>query len=137
MTTPKQDILGDILNDPQTGRIRGIEALNDLIHACAEPEKMDPPLPPEEPERAKKAAPRRRSAKGRRRPKKKTTHYLAREVFDGLGDAKENIRELLPKGVKSKATKSRIVESAVRVILEDFERKGEESYLVRELSKKK
>jgi len=133
----RRDILGDILSDPQTGRIRGIDALNELIHACAvgtDQEDGGEARPGKSGGRTvRKREARRRS----RRPKKKTTHYLTEEVFDNLGDAKKMIKDFLPKGAKAKATKSSIVESAVRVILDDFERKGEDSYLVQELIKKK
>lgn len=122
----ERDILGDILNGPHTGTIRGLEELDKLIHATPG-EPLVKPVP-------RSAKPK---AKGRRGGKKqKTTHYLTREVFDHLGEAKDGIRDLLPAESKSKASKSRIVESAITVVLHEFGEKGKESALVRELLKK-
>ena len=124
---PKErDILADILNDPHTGTIRGLEELNKLIHAA--PGETSAKATP------KSARPRKKGRKGGK--KQKTTHYLTREVFDNLGEAKEGIRDLLPEESKSWASKSRIVESAITVVLHEFGEKGKESALVRELLKK-
>jgi len=122
----KRDILADILNDPHTGTIRGLEELNKLIHATPGG-TVEQGLP-------RAAEPRVKSRRGRK--KQKTTHYLTREVFDHLGEARAGIRDLLPEESKSKASKSRIVESAITMVLHEFGEKGKESALVRELLKK-
>lgn len=121
----KIDILGDILNDSPTGIIRGIEELTKLTHAefGTFQEKGAPKAP-------------RKKKKASLRKKHKTTHYLAKEVFDNLGEAKEDIRDFLPPNSKASASKSRIVESAITVVLHEFEEKGKDSALVRELLKK-
>jgi hypothetical protein len=124
---PKQrDILGDILNDPHNETIRGIDELTKLIHASSN----DP---------ARKAQVKNPvlKRKPRQSPKQKTTHYLTKEVFDNLGEAREDIRDFLPNASKSMATKSRIVESAITVVLHEFEKKGKDSALFQELLKKK
>ena len=125
--TKKFDILGDILNDTHTGAIRGLEELSQLIYASPEA-----PL-------AKTVAkmPRDRKKISAQSRKHKTTHYLTEEVFGNLGDAKAGIRDFLPDASKSKATKSSIIESAITVVLQEFEAKGKDSALIQELLKKK
>ncbi len=127
-----KDILADILNARHDGKIRGLDELTALIHVAPEADSQTKrggfSLKPAVKEKAK---PRKKKVKH------KTTHYLTEDVFSELGEAKEIIKNFLPKGRKSKATKSGIVESAVKVLLEEFELKGEKSYLVQELLKKK
>ena len=124
---PKQrDILADILADSQHGAIRGLEELSQLIR----PQATSRPV-------TKKAATAASpTARGRRGPCHKTTHYLTTEVFETLGDAKEGVKDLLPAEARFMATKSRIVESAVAMVLKDFEDKGKDSALIQELLKK-
>lgn len=125
--TIKRDILADILNDPHTGTIRGMDELSKLIYAS-----------PNDPTTKAVVAPvaGQKKKRGQRR-KHKTTHYLTKEVFDNLGEAKAGIRDFLPAASKSKATKSGIVESAITVVLQEFEKKGKDSILIQELLKKK
>lgn len=65
--------------------------------------------------------------------KKKTTHYLSKETFEELSQAKRAIRKLVPKDIKTGVSKSLIVDSALKLLLDDFEAKGEESVLVRKV----
>ena len=67
--------------------------------------------------------------------KKKSTHYLSEEIFDDLDDARDKINELVHKRLKSRVSKSRIVDQALRMILKDFEEKGEKSHLIKEILK--
>jgi len=139
MTEPIQkqgpDILADILADTSDGRIRGLDELNKLIHVMEGNESLTKPVNPVQ-RKKKKRTVKVRTVK-KRTAKHKSTHYLTKEVFDNLGEAKKIIKDLLPDGDKVRATKSGIVESAVKVLLDEFERKGEDSYLVKELLKKK
>lgn len=130
-STTERDILADILNGPHTGAIRGLDELSKLIHVTSPGEDSAAPL--------FKTKNKRLSAKKKKKKpaKRKTTHYLNEDVFDDLGEAKKSIKEFLPAGSKTIATKSRIVESAIKVLLGEFEEKGENSYLVKELLKKK
>lgn len=121
----KIDILGDILNDSPSGTIRGIDELMKLTHAN-----------PDTLQEKTLVASQKIKKKYRREKKRKTTHYLTNEVFDNLDEVKEGIRDFLPADSKNKASKSRIVESAITVVLHEFEEKGKESALVRELLKK-
>jgi len=126
MTEPKKriDILGDILNDSPSGMIRGIEELTKLTHA----------LPGVSQGKTTSRAPRK-TRKTCQRKKHKTTHYLTKEVFDNLGEAKDDIQGFLPPDSKARASKSMIVESAITVVLHEFEEKGKDSALIRELLK--
>lgn len=120
------DILGDILNDSSSGMIRGIDELMKLTH-------VDSAIPQNE---TSPKAPRVKKKPGQGK-KRKSTHYLTKEVFDNLDEVKEGIRDFLPADyAKTKSSKSRIVESAITVVLHEFEEKGKESALVRELLKK-
>lgn len=125
--TKQFDILGDILNDSHTGAIRGMEELTKLIHASSSDLSPKTALKPSCEQKKKRKASR----------KHKTTHYLTEEVFGNLGEAKTDVRGFLPESAKSKATKSRIIESAITVVLQDFEAKGKDSILIQELLKKK
>lgn len=126
--TTKRDILADILNDPHTGMIRGMNELSKLIHARPNDSSTK--------DVAKRPVVGQQKKRERSR-KHKTTHYLTKEVFDNLDEAKADIRSFLPEDSKSKATKSSIVESAITVVLHEFEKKGKDSVLIQELLKKR
>lgn len=67
--------------------------------------------------------------------KKKSTHYLSGEIFADLDEARDKINELVHQRLKSRVSKSRIVDQALRMILKEFEEKGEESPLIKEILK--
>lgn len=114
------------MNDSPSGLIRGLDELSQLIYAKSPKESLSQaPVSP--------SAQKKRQVSVRRR---KTTHYLSEEVFANLGEARGDIREVLPEASKSKVSKSRIIESAISVVLQEFEAKGKESALIRELLKK-
>ncbi len=126
----RPDILADILSDQSDGKIKGLDELNKLIYMVGG----------ENVSVAKRPAGKISPKKKRRTPKKtkrKSTHYLTEEVFESLDKAKKTIKDFLPDGDKTRATKSRIVESAVKVLLDEFGRRGEDSYLVKEILNKK
>lgn len=126
----ERDILADILNDSHSGNVRGLAELSKLIHMTSPGETLMPAR-----SNAKKASfPPQNKKKNRR--KRKSTHYLNQDVFENLGEAKRIIKDFMPAGSKAIATKSQIVESAIKVLLGEFEEKGENSYLVKELLKK-
>lgn len=128
MNSKPHDILGELFkNDPGSPAVAGLEELNDLIHACL------PPGP------ARSAKPRlllplQRKSVSR---KKKTTHYLRAEVFDGLTQAKEILKRLLPDGSKSRASKSNLVNYAVKQLLREIEDNGEDSAVIKAIIQKK
>lgn len=65
--------------------------------------------------------------------KKKSTHYLSEEIFEDLDTARNKINDLVQQRLKSRISKSRIVDQALRMILKDFEEKGEKSHLIKEI----
>lgn len=67
--------------------------------------------------------------------KKKSTHYLSGEIFADLDEARDKINELIHQHAKSRVSKSQIVDQALRMILKEFEEKGENSRLIKEISK--
>jgi len=67
--------------------------------------------------------------------KKKSTHYLSGEIFADLDEAKDKINELVHQRLKSRVSKSQIVDQALRMILKEFEEKGEKSHLIKEILK--
>lgn len=123
----KHDIMDELLNGG-TGADNGeIKELHNLIH--------------QEILKAKSAR-SQHSANGKEKKKKavkeskiKTTHYLSEEIFDNLDDAKEKINTLVHKQLKSRVSKSKIVDHALKMILKDFEEKGENSPLIQEILK--
>lgn len=119
--SPPRNILSDILSDTPGGINRNIEELNKLIHCT-------PALGP-----AKKAKKSEGAAPVRKAKKRKMTHYLTEEVFDHLGTVKSVMKDFLPSDLKSKATKSRIVDYAVKMVLEEFGEKGENSPLIEKI----
>lgn len=119
-----QDVLKAILIDSEESFIPGLEELEKLIHRCVKPPEAT--VMKEKPKTKKKEGPKKR----------KTTYYLTEEVFSNLGDAKEMIRKMFPDIKKSKISKTRIVDSALKMILNEFETKGSKSSLVKQIQKR-
>jgi hypothetical protein len=113
----KQDVLKDILGSSQDDSVPGLEELSQLIHPRGKPPSIAS------------------ASKTTARRKKKTTHYLSEEIFENLGEAKERIQDLIPGGERIRISKSGIVNSALKMILREFEAKGEKSLLVRHMMK--
>ncbi|MCK9295276.1 MAG: hypothetical protein M0P70_09350 [Desulfobulbaceae bacterium] len=128
----KRDVLGNLLQDSHpTGAIPGLDELTMLIERYSQPLLKQEKVPP---------SPRRPAVPSKKNKKEslvktKATHYLTKEVFKDLGAANHFLRGLLPTGSKLLATKSNIVNYAVKMLLDDFESKGEESELVKKLLK--
>lgn len=120
----KQDVLKAILTGSEDNFVPGLEELEKLIHRSVKPPEAAPVM-------------KKPRAKREKRPKKrKTTYYLTEEIFENLGDAKEIMRKMLPDIQKSKISKTRIVNSALKMILREFETKGGDSALVKQISKR-
>ncbi len=120
----KQDVLKAILSGSEDNFVPGLEELEKLIHRPVKPPEAAPVM-------------KNPRAKREKRPKKKkTTYYITEEIFENLGDAKEIIRKMLPDIQKSKISKTRIVNSALKMILKEFETKGGDSALVKQISKR-
>ncbi len=123
-TKKKQDVLKAILSGSEDNFVPGLEELEKLIHRSVKPPETAFVI--ETPKAKKKKRPK----------KKKTTYYLTEEIFETLGDAKEIIRKMLPDIQKSKISKTRIINSALKMILREFETKGGDSALVKQISKR-
>lgn len=120
----KQDVLKVLLGGSADNFVPGLEELEKLIYRFVKPPEAAFVI--EKPKARKK----------KKSKKRKTTYYLAEEVFENLGDAKEIIRKMLPDIQKSKISKTRIVNSALKMILKEFETKGGDSALVKQISKR-
>lgn len=118
------DILGELFRgDKASGPVAGLEELENLIRVC---------LPQVDPGRRANV----RLLPLKRRPvsnKRKTTHYLREDVFDGLTQAKDILLRLLPEGSKTKASKSNLVNHAVKQLLREIEEKGLDGPLVQSI----
>lgn len=121
-----RDILDALLGKPLENTAPGTEELEKLIHQ----EPRNKPSPEGKKRQGKTPA---RNTKNR--GKKKTTHYLSGKVFQELSEAKQKINDLVPSPLKSRVSKSQIVNQALKMILDDFEQKGEKSTLVKQLLK--
>jgi len=122
--TKKKDVLKAILSDSEDNFVPGLDELEKLIHLSVKPPGAAPVM-------------KKPRAKREKRPKKrKTTYYLTEQVFENLGDAKEIIRNMFPDIQKSKISKTRIVDSALKMILKEFETKGSKSALVKQIQKR-
>lgn len=121
MKAPHQrDILGEIFQDRTANTaVPGLEELEALLSSCLAPPSSRPVEPKLLPLPTRKTVSRR-----------KTTHYLQKDVFDGLTQAKQILKRLLPDGAKSRASKSNLVNHAVNIMLREIEEKGSDSPLV-------
>ncbi|HIJ79238.1 MAG: hypothetical protein OEY01_09500 [Desulfobulbaceae bacterium] len=126
--TKKHDIMDDLLNGGTEADYNEIAELNKLIHQEILKAKSA---------RAKNstADTTKKKKAGRKDSKRKTTHYLSEEIFADLDEAREKINTLMQKKLKSRVSKSKIVDHALKMILKDFEEKGKESPIIQEMLK--
>jgi hypothetical protein len=123
----KSDIMNRLLQGASDEAEQKTLSLTKLIHRA------------EKTVSAKKSV-RKSSGRSRKRPsdnisKKKSTHYLSGEIFTDLEEARVKIDEMITPYFKARISKSRIVNQAIRMILKDFEEKGENSHLIKEILK--
>lgn len=124
----QHDILGELFrNDQDLAAVPGLEELDSLIHACLSPTAPRPPS-------GKNILPLKTRTGA---SKKKTTHYLREDVFDGLTQAKQILKRLLPEGAKGRASKSNLVNYAVNTLLREIEEKGADSPIIKKILEKK
>lgn len=124
----KKDIMDDLLKGSSEDATHEASSLSRLIHRTGESTSAKHPAAGNSSCQDQKKAPASDS-------KKKSTHYLSEEIFDDLDDARDKINELVHKRLKSRISKSRIVDQALRMILKEFEEKGEKSHLIKEILK--
>jgi hypothetical protein len=121
----KNDIMDDLLKGSSEDATPEAPSLAKLIHRAGETAPAKLPVG--------RASDPQKAHGGE--SKKKSTHYLSGEIFDDLDEARDKINELVHPRLKSKISKSRIVDQALRMILKDFEEKGEKSHLIKEMLK--
>jgi len=127
----KRNVLSELLTGSSSEGIiskKELNALNKLIGDTPQTNST-----PNKPSGKTKTIPVRKKGK---KAKRKTTHYLSEEVYESLGSVKNDIRTLLPENLRSKVSRSQIVNQALTLILKEFETKGEKSRLVRNLIQK-
>ena len=127
-----KDILDELLTDSHVYgyiRQRELDDLLDVIHnpffndtslydysINLEPDKKGP----------KKKKKRKRSPQAKR----KTTHYLTEDTFENLVRVKMDIRKHVPEQYRSQISKTKIVNQALTMILQEFQLKGRKSKIV-------
>lgn len=121
------DILDVLLSAPAEPALPGQEALARLIRRAAAPAPRPSPVATPAPARPAAAPP----AKARPRGRVKTTQYLEADTHVRLALAREALAGL--SAVHGRVSKSRVVETALRHALEEFEAKGPRSRLARDL----
>lgn len=123
----KHDIMDDLLQGSPEDAATEAPSLAKLIHRTVIPASAKHPAGiTSSPDRPKKPG---------SDSKKKSTHYLSEEIFADLDEARNKINELMHQRLKSRVSKSRIVDQALRMILKEFEEKGEKSPLIKEILK--
>ena len=131
-----KDILNELLGNSQVhGYIRQKE-LDDLLEVIHNPFINDTSLydyninlEPDKKEPEKKN-------KRNRKTKRKTTYYLSNEVFESLDRIKKEMQSIVPENMRSSVSKTQIVNQALTLILKEFDKKGKNSSLVRNIIKK-
>ncbi|MDA8165390.1 MAG: hypothetical protein M0017_10225 [Desulfobacteraceae bacterium] len=117
MTTPKKvDILGEVLTGADAESFPGLAELSSLL--------VRPEMP---------AMPQDAAGPGKTpQRKRKVTHYLSWDISETLDRILPRVRELVPEKARKRVSKSRLVDSSLRLLLREFEEKGKESLLVRQ-----
>jgi len=121
----KRDILSELLTGDTTVGIISKKELNALNKLIGDTPKINS-IDNKQPEKTKNIS----AGEKKKATKKKTTHYLSEEVLENLDSAIKDIRSLLPENLRSKVSKSQIVNQALALLLKEFEVKGEKSKLV-------
>ncbi len=123
----KDDIMDALLKGSSEDTAHDTSSLARLIHRTGEKASSQHP--------DGSASGAEREKKPGDKSKKKSTHYLSGEIFADLDEARDKINELVHQRLKSRVSKSRIVDQALRMILKEFEEKGEKSHLITEILK--
>lgn len=117
MSGKKKNILDDLLGGKERDSDSDMGELGDLIYRRGAP------------------TPKRGVVREAPVTKKKVTHYLSEKVSVELSEAKAKIKVMVPPEVKSQVSMSRIVEYALKAILDELDEKGDDSTLVKEILK--
>ena len=120
----QQNIFDELYTDKETGTIQGVDGLSELIY------QTERKAPQQDEIGGKNLIP---YPLMRRTSKKKVTYYLSEKVVVELCEAKAKIRVMVPTGLKTKVSMSRIVDYAVNAILDEFNTIGNNSELVKSI----
>ena len=125
-----KDILEELLTDSHVhGYIRQRE-LDDLLDVIDNPFFNDTSLYDYsinlEPDKKEPQKKKKRS----RQTKRKITHYLTEDTFENLVQAKMDIRKHVPEQYRSQISKTKIVNQALRMTLQEFQLNGEKSKIM-------
>ena len=125
-----KNILDELLSSSQVhGYVRQQE-LDELLEVIHNPFFNDTALydysinlepNKKEPEKKKKRS---------KKTKRKTTHYLTENTFKDLGRAKMDIRKHVPEQYRSQISKTKIVNQALSMMLQEFQLKGKKSKIL-------
>jgi len=125
-----KDVLDELLSNSQVhGYVRQQE-LDELLEMIHNPFFNDTSLydysinlepDKKEPEKKKKRS---------RKSKRKTTYYLTENTFKDLGQAKMDIRKNVPEQYRSQISKTKIVNHALSMILQELQLKGKKSKIM-------
>lgn len=130
----KRDILSELLVDKSPEGIiskKEINAVNRIIKTSSS-SRTAVSIKNQLTQAEKSAAVRKRNSE----PKRKKTHYLSREISESLDKAQVSIRSRVPEKLRSRVSKSHIVNQALAMILQDFGSKGNNSMLMRTILQK-
>jgi len=130
----KRNILTDLLLGKSTEGIvskKELNALNRLIEGP--PSSTAPVKINNRPKRTKEVS---TAGKKNQNTKRKKTHYLSQEISENLDRAQMTIRSLVPEDLRSRISKSHIVNQSLAVVLQEFEAKGKNSRLIRTIMQK-
>ena len=116
------DIMDRIFTDMPKEKIPGLSELSEFIY------QRDRPTSPILNEVKTNAQSRSVAPE-----KKKVTYYLSKQVCVELSEANAKIKVQVPQKLKRKVSMSRIVDFAIKAILDEFNQGGADSSLVREI----
>lgn len=121
-------ILDDLLDNQQEDESASeLEGLNEFVFrgerssgktALVEHQKKDP-----------------HKNKIKKAPKKKTTFMISENISVQLNEAKAKIKIMVPEPLRSKVSMSKIVNYAVKAILDELNSAGEDSELIKKIMK--
>lgn len=121
----KRDILSELLTGNPSDGIISKKELVALTKAIGETSRMD--------SSRRKKSKMTLSRKKRVSKKEKKSYYLSAEVIRGLDSVTKEIQSYLPENQQPEVTKSRVVDQALTLVLEEFSTRGENSRLFRSI----
>jgi len=125
----KRDILSEVLLDKSPEGIISKKELN-AVNRMVEGSSLNCTPVKTKNKRAKAKinaiAPKKSSER-----KKKATHYLSQEISGNLDTTQITIRSYVPENLRSRVSKSHIVNQALAMTMQEFESKGKNSRLMR------